>query len=158
MESKTMGITEWLLLVTLSVLWGGSFFFNAVALADLPPFTVVFARVAIAALVLWLIITILLGAGFVTMEIIEFTGMIAAGAGPDVSGFLSAFFTLVGTHGLHVSLGIIMIARAKGSHFLVYNGHDRIDFDEVPPARSGTSIAEQMMAKQLREQALASQD
>ena len=32
-------------------------------------------------------------------------------------------------------LGIIMIARAKGSHFLVYNGHEYIDFDEVPPAR-----------------------
>jgi drug/metabolite transporter (DMT)-like permease len=57
-ESKTMGVTEWLLLVTLSLLWGGSFFFNAVALADLPPFTVVFVRVAIAALVLGLIITI----------------------------------------------------------------------------------------------------
>ena len=43
---------------TASVLWGGSFFFNAVALADLPPFTVVFARVAMAAVVLWLIITV----------------------------------------------------------------------------------------------------
>jgi drug/metabolite transporter (DMT)-like permease len=56
--SKTMGVSEWLLLVTLSVLWGGSFFFNAVALADLPPLTVVFARVAIAAVVLWLVIAI----------------------------------------------------------------------------------------------------
>jgi drug/metabolite transporter (DMT)-like permease len=53
-----MGVSEWLLLVTLSVLWGGSFFFNAVALGDLPPLTVVFARVAIAALVLWLVIAI----------------------------------------------------------------------------------------------------
>ncbi|MEM9104801.1 MAG: cytochrome o ubiquinol oxidase subunit III [Pseudomonadota bacterium] len=60
--------------------------------------------------IIWLLVTIVLGAGFVAMEIIEFAGMIAAGAGPDVSGFLSAFFTLVGTHGLHVSLGIVMIA------------------------------------------------
>ena len=60
--------------------------------------------------ILWLIVTIALGAGFVAMEIVEFAGMIAAGAGPDVSGFLSAFFTLVGTHGLHVSLGIVGIA------------------------------------------------
>ena len=51
-----MGMTKWLLLVTLSILWGGSFFFNAVALDDLPPFSVVFGRVAIAALVLWLVI------------------------------------------------------------------------------------------------------
>lgn len=58
----------------------------------------------------WLIVTILLGAGFVAMEIVEFAGMISAGAGPGTSGFLSAFFTLVGTHGLHVSLGIVGIA------------------------------------------------
>ncbi|WP_206057395.1 cytochrome o ubiquinol oxidase subunit III [Nitratireductor sp. XY-223] len=58
----------------------------------------------------WLIVTIVLGAGFVAMEIIEFAGMISAGAGPGTSGFLSAFFTLVGTHGLHVSLGIVGIA------------------------------------------------
>ena len=47
----------------------------------------------------WLAITFLLGAGFVFLEIREFLGMIRAGAGPDRSGFLSAFFTLVGTHG-----------------------------------------------------------
>jgi drug/metabolite transporter (DMT)-like permease len=53
-----MGVHEWLLLLTLSVLWGGSFFFNAVALADLPPLTVVLARVGIAALVLWVVIAV----------------------------------------------------------------------------------------------------
>ena len=50
-----------------------------------------------------------LGAGFLGLEISEFTGMIAEGAGPDRSGFLSAFFTLVGTHGLHVTFGSIGI-------------------------------------------------
>ena len=39
----------------------------------------------------------------------EFAGMIARGAGPDRSGFLSAFFTLVGTHGVHVTMGLIWI-------------------------------------------------
>ena len=53
--------------------------------------------------------TFLLGFGFIALEIDEFRGMIAAGAGPDRSGFLSAFFTLVGTHGLHVSTGLICI-------------------------------------------------
>ena len=43
------------------------------------------------------------------MEISEFGAMIAQGAGPDRSGFLSAFFTLVGTHGTHVSFGLIWI-------------------------------------------------
>jgi cytochrome o ubiquinol oxidase subunit III len=57
----------------------------------------------------WLVLTALLGLGFVAMEIQEFSGMIALDAGPDRSGFLSAFFTLVGTHGVHVSVGIICI-------------------------------------------------
>jgi drug/metabolite transporter (DMT)-like permease len=43
---------DWLLLVVLSVLWGGSFFFNGVVLRELPPFTTVFLRVAIAAIIL----------------------------------------------------------------------------------------------------------
>lgn len=47
-----MGGIEWVLLVTLSIVWGGSFFFAEIALEQLPPFTVVFARVAIGALVL----------------------------------------------------------------------------------------------------------
>ena len=57
----------------------------------------------------WLALTFLLGLGFIALEIGEFREMIAAGAGPDRSGFLSAFFTLVGTHGLHVSVGLIGI-------------------------------------------------
>lgn len=56
-----------------------------------------------------LVLTFGLGAGFVAMELLEFRGMIVAGAGPDRSGFLSAFFTLVGTHGLHVSVGLVGI-------------------------------------------------
>jgi cytochrome o ubiquinol oxidase subunit 3 len=57
----------------------------------------------------WLLLTVVLGVGFVAMEMQEFTGLIAKGAGPDRSGFLSGFFTLVGTHGLHVSIGMICI-------------------------------------------------
>ena len=62
----------------------------------------------------WLALTFVLGAGFVFLEIREFTGMIAAGAGPQRSGFLSAFFTLVGTHGLHVSTGLVWILIMMG--------------------------------------------
>jgi cytochrome o ubiquinol oxidase subunit III len=58
---------------------------------------------------LWLAVTFLLGACFIFLEIGEFRGMIAQGAGPERSGFLSGFFTLVGTHGLHVSVGLLWI-------------------------------------------------
>jgi cytochrome o ubiquinol oxidase subunit III len=62
-----------------------------------------------AALLSWLLVTFVLGLGFVAMEVHEFYGMVRVGAGPDRSGFLSAFFTLVGTHGIHVSFGLIWI-------------------------------------------------
>jgi cytochrome o ubiquinol oxidase subunit 3 len=67
-----------------------------------------------SAVVAWLLLTFVLGAGFVFLEIREFMGMIGAGAGPDRSGFLSAFFTLVGTHGTHVSVGLIWILILSG--------------------------------------------
>ncbi len=57
-----------------------------------------------------LVVTLLLGLGFVSMEINEFRGMIAGGHGPDRSAFLSSFFTLVGTHGIHVAFGLIWMA------------------------------------------------
>ena len=50
-----------------------------------------------------------MGASFLSIEITEFAGMIARGAGPSRSAFLSAFFTLVGTHGLHVTAGLIWL-------------------------------------------------
>ncbi len=58
----------------------------------------------------WLLITALLGAAFVGIELYEFGGLIAEGATPERSAFLSAFFTLVGTHGAHVTFGLIWIA------------------------------------------------
>jgi cytochrome o ubiquinol oxidase subunit III len=56
------------------------------------------------------LITFALGAAFLTLEIREFASMIAIGATPERSAFLSAFFTLVGCHGLHVTLGLIWLA------------------------------------------------
>jgi len=58
----------------------------------------------------WLAITGLFGLAFVGVELHEFSTLIAEGATPQRSAFLSAFFTLVGTHGLHVSLGIVWLA------------------------------------------------
>jgi cytochrome o ubiquinol oxidase subunit 3 len=53
--------------------------------------------------------TFVLGAAFLTIEVTEFAGMVAKGAGPSRSAFLSAFFTLVGTHGVHVASGLIAL-------------------------------------------------
>ncbi|PPI88399.1 cytochrome o ubiquinol oxidase subunit III [Candidatus Pantoea edessiphila] len=58
-------------------------------------------------IIFWLITTFLLGLGFISMEIYEFHSLIQRGYSPDRSGFLSNFFTLVGTHGFHVICGLI---------------------------------------------------
>jgi cytochrome o ubiquinol oxidase subunit III len=60
-------------------------------------------------LLTWLGITGLFGLGFLSLEIYEFAHLIHEGAGPGRSAFLSSFFTLVGTHGLHVTFGIIWL-------------------------------------------------
>jgi cytochrome o ubiquinol oxidase subunit III len=58
----------------------------------------------------WLAVTFVLGAAFIAMEVHEFAHLIAEGAGPNRSAFLSAYFTLVGTHGLHVTAGLLWLA------------------------------------------------
>ena len=61
------------------------------------------------AVLAWLAVTGLLGAGFIGLELYEFAHLIHEGAGPQRSAFLTSFFALVGTHGLHVSLGIVWL-------------------------------------------------
>ncbi|WP_336488418.1 cytochrome o ubiquinol oxidase subunit III [Methylobacterium nigriterrae] len=73
----------------------------------------------------WLAVTGLFGLGFVGIELYEFAHLIHEGAGPQRSGFLSAFFALVGTHGLHVSLGIlwlvVLMVQVRGRGLIVEN-------------------------------------
>ncbi|HEU0045256.1 cytochrome o ubiquinol oxidase subunit III [Sphingomonas sp.] len=64
----------------------------------------------LAAVRLWLAVTALFGLGFVGIELYEFATLIGEGATPQRSAFLSGFFTLVATHGLHVTAGLIWIA------------------------------------------------
>jgi len=61
-----------------------------------------------------LAVTSLLGLGFISIEFNEFLRMILGGNGPQCSGFLSAFFGLVGTHGTHVVFGLIWMAVLMG--------------------------------------------
>jgi cytochrome o ubiquinol oxidase subunit 3 len=66
-------------------------------------------RNSVGATQLWLAVTGLFGAAFLGIELYEFAHMIHEGAGPQRSAFLSSFFTLVGTHGLHVTFGIVWL-------------------------------------------------
>lgn len=72
-------------------------------------------RQAVNAVLSWLLVTLFLGLAFLGMEIWEFHHLIANGEGPQRSAFLSAFFTLIGTHGAHIAAGsialVVLIAR-----------------------------------------------
>jgi cytochrome o ubiquinol oxidase subunit III len=59
---------------------------------------------------IWFGLTFLLGAGFLYLEIVEFAEFVEKGATPQTSAFLSSFFTLVGTHGLHITVGLLWMA------------------------------------------------
>jgi len=61
------------------------------------------------AMMLWLIVTGLFGGAFLVMEVLEFQHLWHLGAGPGASAFLSSFWILVGTHGLHVTCGSIWL-------------------------------------------------
>jgi cytochrome o ubiquinol oxidase subunit 3 len=77
----------------------------------------------------WLAITGLFGAAFLGIELYEFAHLIHEGATPQRSAFLSAFFTLVGTHGLHVTFGIVWLITLivqLGRHGLVAANQRRI--------------------------------
>jgi cytochrome o ubiquinol oxidase subunit 3 len=63
----------------------------------------------IASTQIWLAITGLFGLAFISIELYEFAHMIHEGATPQRSAFLSSFFTLVGTHGLHVTFGLVWL-------------------------------------------------
>ncbi len=61
------------------------------------------------AAMMWFIVTFLLGAAFLGLELHEFSSLVAEGHSWQTSGFLSAYFTLVGTHGLHITAGLVWI-------------------------------------------------
>jgi cytochrome o ubiquinol oxidase subunit 3 len=64
---------------------------------------------SVRATLAWLVVTAAFGLGFVGIELSEFSHLIHIGATPQRSAFLSSFFTLVGTHGLHVTFGIVWL-------------------------------------------------
>ncbi len=77
----------------------------------------------------WLFVTGIFGAIFLGIELYEFHHLILDGAGPSRSAFLSAFFTLVGTHGLHVTFGTIWLITLMvqvGKHGLIPENRRRL--------------------------------
>jgi cytochrome o ubiquinol oxidase subunit 3 len=77
----------------------------------------------------WLAVTGLFGVAFLGLELYEFSHLIHEGAGPQRSAFLSAFFALVGTHGLHVLFGIIWLVTLMvqvGRHGLTVENRRRL--------------------------------
>ena len=66
-------------------------------------------RKRMGATLAWLAITALFGAAFISVELYEFAHLIHEGAVPQRSAFLSSFFALVGTHGLHVTFGLVWL-------------------------------------------------
>jgi cytochrome o ubiquinol oxidase subunit 3 len=75
----------------------------------------------------WLIVTFILGLSFVIMEVNEFQNLIHEGHGPTTSAAMTAFFSLVGTHGLHVSLGLfwMLVMIIQVSIFNINNDTER---------------------------------
>ena len=71
--------------------------------------SVAVARRSMVQVQVWLLVTGLLGFAFLVLEVQEFADLIAQGAGPQRSAFLSSFFALVGCHGLHVGCGILWL-------------------------------------------------
>ncbi len=72
------------------------------------------------ALLGWFILAFLMGFSFVVMELMEFTDLVHEGHNWEKSAFLSSFFTLVGTHGTHVSFGLIWLIVLMGQ--VLYKG------------------------------------
>lgn len=64
------------------------------------------------AAIVWFALTFSLGVAFLSIELYEFAKFVHEGAGPSRSAFLSSFFTLVGTHGLHITCGLLWMAVA----------------------------------------------
>ena len=78
---------------------------------------------------MWLVVTLLFGLAFLGIELYEFHHLIHIGATPQRSAFLSAFFTLVGTHGLHVTFGIVwllVLMVQLGKHGLIAANKRRV--------------------------------
>ncbi|MDJ0948812.1 MAG: EamA family transporter [Alphaproteobacteria bacterium] len=121
---------EWGMLITLSILWGGSFFFVGVAVAELPPLSIVTLRVGLAAMTLWVVV---LAMGFK----VPFTGRVwAAFIGMGLLNNLVPF-TLIVWGQTHIASGLASILNATTPLFTVVVAHFLTTDERMTPARLG---------------------
>lgn len=124
----TMGPVEWAMVVALSLVWGGAFFFGGVAVKELPPLTIVFARVFLGALVLWLVV--------VTMRIPT----------PEDRSMIGVFlcmgllnnvipFCLIVWGQAHIASGLASILNATTPLFTVIVAHGLTEDEKLTPSR-----------------------
>jgi drug/metabolite transporter (DMT)-like permease len=127
-KAPTMSAAEWLLLLLLSVLWGGSFFFNKVALFELPPLTIVCARVGLGALLL------ILAARAMGLRLPREASAWAALAG---MGFLNNVvpFSLIVWSQVHITSGLASILNATTPLFTVLVAHVATTDDKLTRGR-----------------------
>ncbi|PKR55247.1 DMT family transporter [Thalassospira marina] len=115
---------SWLMLIVLSVLWGGSFFFTEIALRELPPFNLVLARVALAATILWLIIG---------LRRISLPHMPSVWLGFLVMGILNNMipFSLIVWSQTYIASGLAAILNATTPLFTLIIAHIATDSDKL---------------------------
>ncbi len=128
--TQTMNGRQWGLLIILSILWGGSFFFSKVALEELRPFTLVFGRVALAALTLWLV---LLATG------VKMPTDLKIWRGFFVMGLLNNFipFSLIFWGQTHIPSGLASILNATTPVWAIVLAHFFTDDEKMKGNRLG---------------------
>ena len=119
---------EWGMLLALSLLWGGSFFFVGVAVAELPPLTIVLARVGLAAAILWLVVKVM-GLGMPAAG-----GLWAAFFGMGVLNNLVPFSLIVWGQ-THIASGLASILNATTPLFTVIVAHFLTSDERMTGAR-----------------------
>ena len=132
--NKTMGPFEWFLLITLSIVWGGSFFFGEVALQQLPPFTVVLGRVGFAAIAL---IILVYATGLRLPGSISLWGMFF------VMGAINNFipFSLILWGQVQIASGLASILNATTPLFTVVLAHFLTSDEKLTGLRLGGVLA-----------------
>jgi drug/metabolite transporter (DMT)-like permease len=127
-QKLTMSLSDWLLIVVLSIFWGGSFFFAGIAVQEIPPFSLAFARVALAALILAVY------ARAVGLSLPPFGPIWGPLAIMAVLNNVAPF-TLIFWSQTHIPGGLASILNATTPLFTIIVAHFATTDDRITPAR-----------------------
>jgi drug/metabolite transporter (DMT)-like permease len=125
---------EWMMLLTLSAVWGGSFFFNGIAVKEVPTFTIVAARVTLAAAILWLVL------GVTRVPLPRDRRVWAAFFGMGLLNNVAPFFLIVWGQG-HIASGVASILNATTPLFTVVVAHLFTPDEKMSGARLAGVVA-----------------